>query len=198
MTSDDPSLSLGAEPMAGPALAAFFDRDAVTVASDLIGARLMVAGAGGRIVETEAYRPDDAASHAYRGPTPRNAAMFGPAGHVYIYRSYGIHWCLNFVCANASAVLIRALEPEHGIEEMTRRRGLADIVSLCNGPGKLSQALAIDISLDGGALDAAPFAISRAEPVAIVAGKRIGITKNIDPLWRFGAAGSRFLSRRFP
>ncbi|AVA21605.1 MULTISPECIES: DNA-3-methyladenine glycosylase [unclassified Rhizobium] len=198
MTPDDQPLSIGPKPLAGPALTAFFSRDAVTVASDLIGARLAVAGAGGRIVETEAYRPDDEASHSFRGPTARTAAMFGPAGRVYIYRSYGIHWCLNFVCQGASAVLIRALEPESGIADMVRRRGVADFVDLCNGPGKLTQALGVDISLNGLALDASPFEFILAEPVPVVAGKRIGITKNVDPLWRFGAAGSRFVSRRFP
>ncbi|AYG59169.1 DNA-3-methyladenine glycosylase [Rhizobium jaguaris] len=198
MTPDDQPLSIGTPPLIGPALTAFFSRDAVTVASDLIGTRLTVSGAGGRIVETEAYRPDDEASHSFRGPTARNAAMFGPAGRVYIYRSYGIHWCLNFVCKDASAVLIRALEPESGIEDMIGRRGVADRVDLCNGPGKLTQALGVDISLNGLALDAAPFEIALAEPVQVVAGKRIGITKNVEPLWRFGAAGSRFASRRFP
>ncbi|MFS8110759.1 DNA-3-methyladenine glycosylase [Rhizobium jaguaris] len=198
MTPDDQTSSIGTPPLIGPALTAFFSRDAVTVASDLIGTRLTVSGAGGRIVETEAYRPDDEASHSFRGSTARNAAMFGPAGRVYIYRSYGIHWCLNFVCKEASAVLIRALEPESGVEDMIRRRGVADLVDLCNGPGKLTQALGVDISLNGLTLDAAPFEITLAEPVPVVAGKRIGITKNVEPLWRFGAAGSRFISRRFP
>ncbi|MBB4569545.1 DNA-3-methyladenine glycosylase [Rhizobium leucaenae] len=198
MTPHDQPLSIGPKPLTGSALTAFFSRDAVIVASELIGTRLTVAGVGGRIVETEAYRPDDEASHSFRGPTARTAAMFGPAGRVYIYRSYGIHWCLNFVCAGASAVLLRALEPESGIEDMVRRRGIADVVDLCNGPGKLTQALDVDISLNGLALDAAPFEFALAERIPVVTGKRIGITKNVEPLWRFGAAGSRFVSRRFP
>lgn len=203
MTSerDNPSSNLrafGAEPLAGAKLAAFFGRDAVTVARDLIGWRFSCDGVGGRVVETEAYRPDDAASHAFRGPTGRNAAMFGAPGHVYVYRSYGIHWCVNFVCLPGSAVLIRALEPESCIETMIARRGLDAVEQLCSGPGKLCQALAIDRNLDGRFLGAAPFEISAAGPVPVVADKRIGITKNVDPLWRFGAAGSRFVSRRFP
>lgn len=201
MTEDGHSnapLPLGASPLRAEALKAFFDRDSVDVARDLISTRFTTAGVGGRIVETEAYRPDDPASHSYRGPTARNAAMFGPAGRVYIYRSYGIHWCLNFVCANASAVLIRALEPESGIEEMIRRRGVADIFDLCSGPGKLTQALGINLDVNTLPLDGPPFEIALAEPVSVVSDKRIGITKNVDPLWRFGAAGSRFVSRRFP
>ena len=178
---------------------AFFDRDAVQVAPDLLGARLLVAGVGGLIVETEAYRPDDSASHSFRGPTPRNGAMFAGPGRVYVYRSYGIHWCLNFVCAGASAVLIRAIEPSHGIESMRERRGLDNVRALCSGPGKLCAALGVDGDFDHRMLDAPPFAFTeRPSPPPIITGPRIGISKAVDLPWRFGVAGSAFLSRPFP
>lgn len=176
----------------------FFDREVTLVARDLLGATLLVDGVGGTIVETEAYHPTDPASHSFRGPTPRNASMFGPPGRAYVYRSYGIHWCLNFVCEGASAVLIRALRPTAGIEIMAERRGLADPRQLASGPGKVCAALGVSKDHDGLPLDRPPFSLVPAsDRPAIVIGPRIGITRAVDLPWRFGVAASPFLSRRF-
>jgi DNA-3-methyladenine glycosylase len=179
----------------------FFARSVHDVAPDLIGATFLVDGIGGPIVEVEAYHHTEPAAHSYRGPTARNAVMFGPPGHVYVYRSYGIHWCVNFVCEaedSASAVLIRALMPIRGIAAMRRRRGVHDERQLCGGPGRLCEALAITDAHNGAALDKAPFALfARTAPVEIVAGPRIGISQAVDLPWRYGWAGSRFLSRPF-
>ena len=177
----------------------FFARTVHEVAPDLIGVTLLVDGVGGPIVEVEAYDQEDPASHAFRGPTPRNAVMFGPAGYAYAYPSYGIHWCLNFVCGvpgRAEAVLIRALLPEHGLDAMRTRRGVDADRALCSGPGKLCQALAITREQDGLPLDEAPFELRprRATP-AIATGPRIGITRAAELPWRYGLAGSPFLSR---
>ena len=179
-----------------------FAGDAPDVARALIGAVLLVDGVGGRIVETEAYDRADPASHTYAGPTPRNKAMFGPPGRAYVYRSYGIHWCLNFVCreeGHGAGVLIRAIEPLHGIEVMCERRGLHDVRLLCAGPGRVGQALAIEHDFNGHRLDHKPFEVIAADRACDVAvGPRIGISKAADVPWRFGLAGSPFLSRRFP
>ncbi|MEH6698645.1 MAG: DNA-3-methyladenine glycosylase [Brevundimonas sp.] len=176
-------------------------RDAATVARDLIGARLLVGGVGGLIVETEAYDPADPASHSFGGPRPRNAAMFGPVGRAYVYRIYGAHWCFNIVCDQTkpgSAVLIRALEPTDGLDVMAVRRGTDDPRNLCSGPGKLCQALAIDKALDHAPLDAPPFVLEPGPPPAgLAVGPRIGITKGAETPWRFGLKGSPFLSRPF-
>jgi len=179
----------------------FFARSVHAVAPDLIGATLLRGDAGGVIVEVEAYHHTDPAAHSFRGRTARNAVMFGPPGFAYVYRSYGIHWCLNFVCeqeGSASAVLIRALAPSHGLATMRRRRGLADERLLCSGPGRLCEALAITSAHNGFALDRPPFRLlARDSEVEIVSGPRIGITKAAELPWRYGLKGSRFLSKAF-
>jgi DNA-3-methyladenine glycosylase len=171
------------------------------VAPDLIGCTLRVDGVGGPIVETEAYDHEDPASHGFRGESERNRSMFGPPGHAYVYRSYGVHWCLNLVCEEegaAAAVLIRALEPAHGIEEMKRRRSLDDLGLLCSGPGRLCQALGVTREHDGLPLDAPPFELHSADQdVDVVTGPRVGITRATDVPWRYGLGGSRYVSRRF-
>ena len=177
----------------------FFARSVHEVAPDLLGATLLVDGVGGAIVEVEAYDADDPAAHGFRGRTPRNASMFGPPGHAYVYRSYGIHWCLNFVCeeeGSAAAVLIRALRPKCRVDVMRARRGLDDERLLCAGPGRLCQALAVTREHDGLPLDCLPFELApRTEPVEVVTGPRIGISVATELPWRYAAAGSRYLSR---
>jgi len=178
---------------------AFFARSVHEVAPELVGCTLLVDGAGGRIVEVEAYDAGDPASHGFGGPTPRNRAMFGPPGHAYVYRSYGVHWCLNLVCGRegvAEAVLVRALEPTAGLERLHARRGMADVRLLCSGPGRVCQALGVTGAEDGRALDRPPFELLPAEEVVEVArGPRVGISRAAELPWRYGLAGSRFLSR---
>lgn len=171
------------------------------VAPDLIGCSLLVDGIGGPIVEVEAYDHEDPASHGFRGETERNRSMFGPPGYAYVYRSYGVHWCLNLVCEKdgvAAAVLLRALEPAQGREEMRARRGLDEPRLLCSGPGRLCQALGVTREHDGLPLDRPPFELHArdAEP-AIATGPRIGITRAADLPWRYGLADSPYLSRGF-
>ena len=179
----------------------FFDRSVHDVAPELIGATLLVDGIGGMIVEVEAYHHTDPAAHSYVGRTERNAVMFGRPGYAYVYRSYGIHWCLNFVCeeeGSASAVLVRALEPTQGLAAMRRRRGLREKRALCSGPGKLCEALGVSHKHNGLPLDRAPFELrARGEIAGIVTGVRIGITKAAEKPWRYGLKGSKFLSKPF-
>jgi len=181
-----------------------FTAPAHEVAQRLIGVTLLIDGVGGRIVETEAYDQLDPASHTFGGPTPRNAAMFGPPGCAYVYRSYGLHWCVNTVCREAghgAGVLLRAIEPTHGLDTQRERRGLQDARLLCAGPGRLAQALGIDARLNGAPLHLPPFALLQPPPgqpaPEVITGPRIGISKAVDVPWRFGEKGSRFLSRPF-
>jgi DNA-3-methyladenine glycosylase len=178
-----------------------FEAPSHIVARQLIGVTLLIDGVGGRIVETEAYDREDPASHSHTGPTDRNRAMFGPAAHAYVYRSYGIHWCLNFVCrevGHGAGVLIRAVEPIVGLDAMQARRHTGDERLLCSGPGKLCQALGVTRRHNGMPLAAAPFTLREAPSgIEVVAGPRIGISKAVDVPWRFGLAGSRYVSRPF-
>jgi DNA-3-methyladenine glycosylase len=197
----DASSVLAASPR--PLAPDFFRQPVVEAARALIGVELLVGGVGGPIVETEAYHFTEPASHAFRGPTPGNAVMFGPPGRAYVYQSYGLHFCLNFICGPepGAGVLIRALEPTEGLALMSARRGTNDPRNLCSGPGKLCQALAITRPIHNGLpLDRPPFALSlgAAPPEGgILVGVRIGLTKGVDIPWRFGLKGSPFLSRRF-
>src|SRR4051794_880701 len=194
--------AVAAAPRLGkPLKRSFFARSVLEVAPDLIGATMLVDGVGGIIVEVEAYHQSEPAAHSFNGPTPRNLVMFGPPGFSYVYRSYGIHWCVNFVCekeGSASAVLIRALQPTHGLPAMRRRRRVPDERALCSGPGKLCEALGITIKHSELPLDQPPFALhARPGKPDIVAGVRIGITKAVDLPWRYGIKGSKFLSKPF-
>jgi DNA-3-methyladenine glycosylase len=175
-------------------------RDAVDAAPLLLGWTLLLDGVGGILVEVEAYRQDDPASHSYRGETQRNAVMFGPSGRLYVYRSYGIHWCVNVVCGDegtGTAVLLRALEPRHGIDRMRERRGADDLRLLAAGPGRLTQALGIDARHDGADARRSPFAFLPPDgPMTVEATPRIGITKAVERPWRFVLADSPWASRR--
>ena len=200
MTADGPQTSKSRTPDARRLERAFFDRSVHAVARDLVGCRLFFDGVGGTIVETESYERDDPACHAYVGLTDRTEVLFGPPGLAYVYLSYGIHSLLNFVAeaeGEAAAVLIRALEPTTGLEEMRARRGDRPDGELCSGPGKLTEALGIGLECNGADLGRDPFLLLEPEgaPPEVVTGPRIGITKAVERPWRFCAAGSRFVSR---
>ena len=178
----------------------FFQQEAVDLARALIGARLLVNGVGGTIVETEAYDAADPGSHSFGGRTKRNGSMFDTVGRAYVYRIYGLHWCMNIVGGSApgAAVLVRALEPTHGLDVMHVRRRITKVLRLCSGPGNVCQALAITGDYDGAPLDAPPFQLllTGAKP-PLICGSRIGVTKAASTLWRFGWRGSAFLSKPF-
>jgi DNA-3-methyladenine glycosylase len=180
----------------------FFSHDVHAVARALIGCTFLVDGVGGRIVEVEAYAPGDPASHSYRGRTSRNATMFGPAGRLYVYRSYGVHWCSNVVCEPdgvGAAVLLRALEPTAGTDEMRRRRRTHDLLLLCAGPGRLTEALGITGAHDGLAIEADPFRLFGAtEEVDVITAPRVGISRASELPWRYALRGSLFVSRPRP
>jgi DNA-3-methyladenine glycosylase len=192
-----------AQRLAEPLGANFFDRSVHEVARDLIGCTLLYEGCGGTIVETESYEADDPACHAYAGLTERTGVLFGPPGYAYVYLSYGIHSLLNAVAepeGEAAAVLIRALEPTHGIERMRERRGVSSNLELCSGPGKLTEALGVDLGDNEGDLTRHPFQLTppTGERPEVVVGPRIGITKAVERPWRFCAADSRYVSRPRP
>ena len=191
-------------PVAAPSRldADFFDRSVHAVARDLIGCALLFDAVGGVIVEAESYERDDPACHAHVGLTDRTAPLFGPPGRAFVFLSYGVHSCLNFVCepeGGAAAVLIRALEPRWGIEEMSRRRGRERARELCSGPGKLTEALGIGLEMNRAPVAEPPFELRAREngwlDVAVATGPRIGITRAAELPWRFCAAGSEYLSR---
>jgi len=193
-----------AQRLADPLAADFFDRSVHLVARELIGCRLFFEGRGGTIVETESYERDDPACHAYVGLTERTATLFGPPGRAYVYLSYGIHSLLNFVAepeGEAAAVLIRALEPTAGQEDMRARRGARPDTDLCSGPGKLTEALGVGLEHNGADLSHDPFLLLPPEPgrvPEVLTGPRIGITKAVDRPWRFCAAGNPHVSRPWP
>jgi len=181
---------------------AFFARPVAEVAPELLGCVIAVGRSAAVIVEVERYQQDDPASHSFRGPTPRSAVMFGPAGRLYVYRSYGIHWCANVVCepeGHGAALLLRAAEPVRGLAAMRRRRGVEDARLLCSGPGRLCRALGIDGTMNGSVVGAGPVRIAAGDAVHdVVVGPRIGISVAVDRPWRLGVAGSPHLSRPFP
>jgi DNA-3-methyladenine glycosylase len=192
-------------PAAAPLTRDFFARSPLDVARDLIGCTFLFEGAGGRIVETEAYRQDDPCCHGYRGKTARNAVLFGPPGHLYVYFTYGMHFCANTVCEEdgvAAGVLLRALEPERDVEAMVARRGVSKPRLIASGPARLAQALGIGREQNGLPLWLPPLAILRPAAGAprprIVTTARVGVRGGDQKPWRFVAADSRFVSRPLP